>query len=76
MWITEIAIDIVTSLSLITVQVWWGQNWNWKKVQAKEDIALSQDQYIGPSDIWEGKTHWFQICAEGRIYPCLSVRDG
>lgn len=47
-----------------------------KKVQAKEDIALSQDQYIGPSDIWEGKTHWFQICAEGRICPCLSVWDG
>lgn len=43
-----------------------------RQVQAKEDVALTQDQHSGPSDIWEGTNTDFRSVLKGKsVLLCL-----
>lgn len=65
----------VSSLSLITVQILCWQKWDRK-------LRAGSARHCPPhtrSTLWalkgsRGKTHWFQISAEGQISPTLTAR--
>lgn len=62
-----------SSLSLITVQILYGQKWDRKLRTGLGRYCPLTRSTSRTLKCLAGKTHWFQISAEGQICPTLSV---
>ncbi len=56
MWVIEIAIDILTSLLIhwLLYKSGMDRSETGSYVQVQEAMAASQDQHLGPSNVWGG----------------------